>query len=264
MDGEKPMEGSMADALFAGVGVALVTLFDEDGEVDCAANAAHAKRLVDDGVSAIVVAGSTGEAAALSREERIGLLEAVRSAVPAAVPVIAGTGAPSARQAAALTTDACRHGADGVLVLSPPGSRRLGDYYAAVADTAADVPVLAYHFPRVSVPGIDVDVLADLPVRGVKDSSGDPERMLAELERLDIALYTGSAPLTFTAGRLGFRGAILAVANAEPALAVRAFGGDAAAQRALTRPHFAARADFPEGLKRLVAERYGTSRVCRL
>lgn len=254
----------MADALFAGVGVALVTLFDEAGDLDARATAMHAKRLADEGMRAVVVAGSTGEAAALSADERIELLEEVRSAVPAEIPVIAGTGAPSRRQAAAYTADACARGADGVLALSPPGSRRLSDYYAAVVDAAGGTPVLAYHFPRSSVPGIDVETLATLPVRGVKDSSADPERLLRELAELDIAIYTGAATMVFAAGQLGCRGAILAVANAEPSLAVQAFAGDPQAQRALTAPHLAARADFPDGLKRLVADRYGTSRVGRL
>ncbi|MQA83442.1 MAG: hypothetical protein GEV03_02115 [Streptosporangiales bacterium] len=254
----------MADPLFTGVGVALVTLFDSAGEVDAKASALHAKRLVDDGMRAVLVAGSTGEAGSLSAKERIALLEAVRSEVPSDVPVLAGTGASSARQAAAQTSDACEHGADGVLALSPPGSRRLGDYYAAVLDAAGDVPVLAYHFPRSSAPGIDVETLAKLPVRGVKDSAADPERLLKELAELEIPIYNGSAVMAFAAGALGCRGSILAVANAEPELAIRAFAGDAEAQRALIGPHLAARADFPEGLKRLVADKYGTSPVCRL
>lgn len=254
----------MADAVFTGVGVALVTLFDEAGELDARSTAMHAKRLVDEGMRGVVVAGSTGEAAALSADERAALVEEVRAAVPAEIPVIAGTGAPSYRQAAAYTADASARGADAVLALSPPGSRRLGDYYAAIVDAAGDMPVLAYHFPRASAPGIDVDTLATLPVRGVKDSSAEAERLLRELDELDIAIYTGSAALVFAAGQLGCRGAILAVANAEPRLAVRAFGGDPAAQRALTKPHLAARANFPVGLKSLVADRYGTSVACRL
>jgi 4-hydroxy-tetrahydrodipicolinate synthase len=68
--------------LFDGVGVALVSLFDEAGELDAPATAAHARRLVHDhGVRGAVVAGSTGEAAALDPDERTRLLTAVRDAV---------------------------------------------------------------------------------------------------------------------------------------------------------------------------------------
>src|SRR5437868_8197426 len=104
----------MAQPLFSGVGVALVTLFGDDGCLDAAATAEHAARLVELGIRAVVVAGTTGEAASLAPEERRELLSTVRKAVPqeSGVPVIAGTGAPSARQAAALTRDARDCGAD--------------------------------------------------------------------------------------------------------------------------------------------------------
>src|SRR5437879_2033128 len=110
----------MAAPVFEGVGVALVTLFANDGSLDAAATAEHAARLADLGVRAVVVAGSTGEAASLDREERIHLLRAVREQVE--VPIVAGTGAPSTRQAVAFTRDACNEGADAVLALSPPGA----------------------------------------------------------------------------------------------------------------------------------------------
>ncbi|MGH8997836.1 MAG: dihydrodipicolinate synthase family protein, partial [Acidimicrobiia bacterium] len=214
----------MARPPFTGVGVALATLFDEDGEVDVAATAEHAATLVDLGVTAVVVCGSTGEAATLSAEERVLLLVGVREAVPDAVPVIAGTGAPSARQAAALTLSAREHGADAALVLSPPGSADVRPYYEVVAASAGDMPVLAYHFPAVSSPGIPVDVLPTLPVAGCKDSSADPTRLLEELG-LGLALYTGSAALLSLAGPVGCAGAILALANVEPEGCAAAFEG---------------------------------------
>src|SRR5262245_63965480 len=101
---------------------------------------------------AVVTAGTTGEAPALDTDERIALVEAVRRRVPSSVPVIAGTGAPSARQAAALTRDAVEHGADAVLTISPPGVADPRVYYEAVAKAAAGSPVLAYHYPKVAPP----------------------------------------------------------------------------------------------------------------
>jgi 4-hydroxy-tetrahydrodipicolinate synthase len=118
---------------FRGVGVALVTIFGDDGEVDPGATGKLAGDLVMRGMQAVVVCGSTGEAATLTRPERVALIEAVRDAVPPGTPVIAGTGAPSARQAATLTGDAVRAGADAVLAFPPPGSRDLAGYYKAVA-----------------------------------------------------------------------------------------------------------------------------------
>lgn len=251
------------EPVFVGVGVALATLFDEDGEIDVAATAAHAAHLVERGIQGVLVSGSTGEAAALTAEERVLLLEGVRDAVPDHIPVLAGTGAPSARQAAALTLSASEHGADAVLVLSPPRVADPSSYYDVVARSAGSLAVLAYHFPRASEPGISLEVLPKLPVVGIKDSSGDPDRLLAELD-CGKPVFTGSSAILSFAGPLGCAGAILALANVEPEGCVAAFTGDAAAQRRLAAAHRASRVDFPRGLKEMMATRFGTSPICRM
>jgi dihydrodipicolinate synthase/N-acetylneuraminate lyase len=215
------------------------------------------------GVRAVVVAGSTGEAAALTVDERGELLSAVQSTIKGTVPVIAGTGAPSARQAADLTARAHDGGADAVLVLSPPNTPDPLPYYTAVANAAGEMPVLAYHFPKVSSPGIAVDTIDTLPVSGCKDSSGDAERMLATLKATAIDLYTGSAVLLTLAGQVGCAGAILALANVEPEGCIAAFDGDAGVQRDLIDAHLNAKARFPSSLKAMVAKRFATSEVAR-
>jgi 4-hydroxy-tetrahydrodipicolinate synthase len=254
----------MAEPLVRGFGVALATLFEDDGEVDAKATADFAANLVDLGIRAVVVAGSTGEAAALTAEERVALLTETRRAVPAGVPVIAGTGGPSARQAAALTRDAGKAGADAVLALCPPRNNDPRPYYEAVAEAAGGLPVLAYHFPQTAPPGIPLAALPDLPVQGMKDSSGDPERLLAELEVFYPPLYVGASPMVLMAGSLGLPGAILAVANVDPEHAIAAFAGDPAAQQALLKAHSRVKASFPFGLKDAIADRFGTSRATRL
>jgi dihydrodipicolinate synthase/N-acetylneuraminate lyase len=250
--------------VFEGVGVALVTLFDENGDLDASATAAHAARLVELGVRAVVVAGSTGEAAALTVAEREELLATVRAAVDGAAPVIAGTGAPSARQAVDLTARARDGGADAVLVLSPPQAVDPLPYYAAVAEAADGMPVLAYHFPTMSRPGLSVDVLGKLPVSGCKDSSGDVERLLATLRATPLPLYVGSSALLSLAGGAGCAGAILALANADPEGCRAAFAGDVEVQRGLIDGHLEAKDRFPRGLKSMIARRFSTSAVARL
>ena len=250
--------------MFTGVGVALVTLFDDEGALDAPATAELAASLVDVGVRGVVVAGTTGEAATLDPDERIALLAAVRAAVPSSVPVIAGTGAPSTRQAVRLTRDALNHGADAVLVLSPPAASDVRPYYDDVAAIAGGPDrVLAYHYPAVSPPGIPVPVLCDLPVSGCKDSSGDAGRLLEEVTSFSGALYTGSAALLAYAGPMGCAGAILSLANLDPERCARAFSGDVDAQRALDASNRASRLRFPTALKELVAERFGTSTTVR-
>ena len=231
----------MAD-LFRGVGVALLTMFGDDGTIDPRATAELAAGLVERGMRTVLVAGTTGEAATLADAERCALIEAVRGAIPAAVPVIAGTGAPSTRQAVALTRDAVNAGADAV------GPR----------------PVLAYHFPRVYPPGIPVDLLASLPVTGQKDSSGDPNRLLDELAHYPGATYVGSSSVLGLAGPMGATGALLALANVEPERCVAAFAGDPAAQRGLADRHLAASRGGVLALKQILAEDRGTPVPARL
>jgi len=252
---ERPGAGT---ELFRGVGVALVTIFGGTGEVDAAETAKLAADLAGQGIQAVLVCGTTGEAATLADAERVLLIEAVRGAVPPGVPVIAGTGAPSARQATALTVAAVAAGADAVLAFPPPGSRDLAGYFGAVAGAAGDRPVLAYHFPRVSAPGIPVAALAGLPVAGVKDSTGDADRLLDELAHYPGATYTGSSAVLALAGPMGAAGAILALANIEPQRCVAAFAGDAAAQLALAERHLAAREGGPAALKAVLAAGRGT------
>ena len=250
--------------LFTGVGVALVTVFDARGGLDTAATADLAARLVDRGVRSVLVAGTTGEASALSGDERSSLTRAVRNALPDDVPVIAGTGSTTGERAADLTVHAFDDGADAVLVLSPPGVADPRPYYDAVAKAAGGRPMLAYHFPFASAPGLDVDVLADLPVDGIKDSSGDAERLLRTLAAMDGDVYVGAAPVLTMAGRVGATGAILTLANAEPERCIEAFDGDGEAQRALLTAHLASLAGFPAGIKKLTAERFGVSSTARI
>ena len=144
-----------------------------------------------------------------------------------------------------------------MLAFPPPGSRDLSGYYRAVASAAGRHPVLAYHFPRVSAPGIPVEALPDLPVAGVKDSSGDPDRLLDELAHYRGSTYVGSSAVLALAGPMGAAGAILALANIEPERCVAAFAGDAAAQLALADRHLEARRGGPPALKAVLAAEHG-------
>jgi 4-hydroxy-tetrahydrodipicolinate synthase len=248
---------------FSGLGVALITLFDEHGEVDAEATAQHAARLAGLGVRFVLVCGSTGEAASLTPDERVCLVRAVRSALPPSVPVLAGTGAGTAAGAVELTIAARDAGADAILTLSPPGSQGLVGYYTAVVQAAEPLPVLAYHFPTVSSPGIPVDVLPELPVAGLKDSSQDADRITTELTAWSGSVFVGSTSMLELARSLGGAGAILGIANAQPETCAAALHGDPAAQRALSASSHEAARDFPAGIKELTAARFGTSITVR-
>jgi dihydrodipicolinate synthase/N-acetylneuraminate lyase len=249
--------------VFSGVAVALVTFFDEHGHVDNDATARHAAHLVERGVRAVVVAGSTGEASHLSMKERLQLFDAVRAAVPASTPVLLGTGDLAAGVSVPdLTARAAHHGASGALVLSPhKGDVRA--FYAEVSAAAGTMPVLAYHWPKVSPPGISLDDLKALKVSGLKDSTGDPERMLETLAIWKKPFYSGNAAILLYAGQVGCTGAILAAANLEPERCMDAFAGDVSAQKNLLVPQRIVSTYGVKGLKEELARRHGTSTVCR-
>jgi dihydrodipicolinate synthase/N-acetylneuraminate lyase len=214
-------------------------------------------------VRAVVVAGTTGEASHLSTKERLQLLDAVRDAVGDAVPVIVGTGHLSAGVSVPdLTRRAAAHGAAAALTMSPHhGDVR--EFYGEVVAAAGAMPVLAYHFPSVSPPGIAIEDLKALKVAGIKDSSGDCERLLETLAHYRKPVYTGSSAMVAWAGMLGCTGAILAVANLEPELCADAFAGSVPAQKDLLAAHKILTCYGVKGIKEELARRYGTSTVCR-
>jgi 4-hydroxy-tetrahydrodipicolinate synthase len=249
--------------LWNGVAVALLTFFDDEGSLDLDATAKHAARLVSEGVHAIVVAGSTGEASTLTDTERAQLVTAVKAACPD-VPVVSGASGDWWQPAAARVAGVVAAGADAVLVAPPRTPADLGAYYAAVSAAAGSVPVLGYHYPGTAGGPIPLEALAGLPLAGMKDSTGEPERFLSTLESWDGALYTGSVLLTAYAGLLGAAGAILAAANVAPDDCVAAWSGDVGAQRRLLAVHREARRTFPRGLKEATAARFGTPLGARL
>ncbi|MFZ2056087.1 MAG: dihydrodipicolinate synthase family protein [Acidimicrobiales bacterium] len=163
--------GNREGPLFRGVGVALVTSFDEHGELGAVRGA------LPPASGFPVIHGELG---------------AVRGALPPAsgFPVIAGTGAPSIREVVALTAAARDGGADAVLALSPPQVSDPRPYYEAVAEAAGGVPVLAHHYPDFSPPGIALEHLSELPVSGCKDSTGDATRFHQEFVAARFATST--------------------------------------------------------------------------
>lgn len=172
-------------------------------------------------IAGIVVAGSTGEAPLLSREELLALVDA---ALPLTEErrLIVGTGAEATREAVALSRAAGERGADAVLVRSPSYYRpamtpaALRDHFRAVAD-ASPVPVILYHIPKFVPVHLDPELVGRLVehpnIVGIKDSSGD----LANLAALAAAcgsngsVLVGSGALLYAALEAGARGGILGV-----------------------------------------------------
>jgi dihydrodipicolinate synthase/N-acetylneuraminate lyase len=125
------------------------------------------------------------------------------------------------------------------------------------------MPIIAYHWPKASPPGITMEELKALKVAAIKDSTGDTERMLEMLACFHRPIYAGNSSVVAYAGMLGLTGAILAAANIEPELCADAFAGQVAAQKDLLFAHRIVSHYGVKGIKEELARKFGTSTVCR-
>lgn len=190
---------------WGGLLVAMVTPFDAQGHLDGPQAARLAERLVAEGVAGLVLAGTTGESATLSHDEKVALLQAVRAALPD-TPLIMGVGSPDTAQSVALTQAAAAHGASGVLVISPyynkPNQAGLLAHFGAVAAAAPQLPVMLYNHPGRTGVTVEPSTLAALAAAcpnlcAIKDSSGSLELATAYRRAVpQLALYSGDDPLT--------------------------------------------------------------------
>jgi 4-hydroxy-tetrahydrodipicolinate synthase/2-dehydro-3-deoxy-phosphogluconate/2-dehydro-3-deoxy-6-phosphogalactonate aldolase len=224
MAGTAPEPGAEDPLGLGGVVPPTVTAFHEDGAVDEAATAAHARFVVEGGAEAVFPLGTNGEFAMLSAEERRGVVEAVVDAVEA--PVIVGVGHPSTRETVAGAEHAQRAGADGVVVVTPyyyplDGGGAVA-HYEAVAG-AVDLPVYVYHIPSKTGNELSLETIgriADVDgVAGVKDSSKDVPWLAQAIDaNPDVTFLAGSDSLLFAGLEVGCSGLVSAVANVFPEL----------------------------------------------
>jgi len=218
---------------------ALATPFSADGGLDSEAWSRLLARQIEAGSRAVVVAGSTGEAAALDDAEYEELLrEAVRLSA-GRIGVIAGTGLSNTARTIAQTRRAAALGAQAALVVTPPYVRPtqagLVAHYQAVA-AEGGLPVILYNVPTRT--GVDllpetVARLADHPgIVGLKEAMADPARWqaLAPLAAADFALLSGDDPTCMAAFRQGAVGVVSVASNLVPR-AFAALCADAAAGR---------------------------------
>jgi 4-hydroxy-2-oxoglutarate aldolase len=210
-----------------GVFPPIPTPFDVEGDVAYQALVENLERWNQYDLAGYVVLGSNGEAAYLTDEEKLRILEAARRAIPSDKLMIAGTGCESTRQTATLTRRAAQAGADAVLVVTPhyynpkmtPDS--LVQHYETVAG-ASPVPVLIYNVPKFTNVNVDAATAARAAghpnIVGIKDTSGNIAQ-LADTVRLvgrGLQVLAGSAAFFFPGLAVGAVGGILALANIAP------------------------------------------------
>lgn len=210
----------------------VVTNFTSSGELDRTAFADNIRAHLDAGMTGVVVAGSTGEAALLDEKERASLVEVARYSVPSDKRLIVGTGAESTRSAQQLTRRAAERGADAVLVVAPHyyGAKAvaLRDHYVAIADNSP-VPVILYTIPKYMHFPLPPQLVAELAqhenIVGIKDSSGDLEILAGYLKAQSdgFTVLTGNGSTFKRALELGARGGILAVSLFAAGLALEVY-----------------------------------------
>ena len=214
----------MKQPVFSGSGVAIITPFTNDG-IDYPALARLLDFQLENGTDAIIVCGTTGEAAAMSYEERARAIEAVVRHVDGRVPVIAGTGSNNTENAITLSRDASSAGVDALLVVTPfynkATPKGLIRHYTAIAD-AVEKPVILYHVPSRTGVKCTAEIYAALAehpnIVGVKEAGGDLAlvQKTRELCPEDFYIWSGNDDETAPIMLFGGKGVISVAANVMP------------------------------------------------
>ncbi|MBT2756944.1 4-hydroxy-tetrahydrodipicolinate synthase [Mesobacillus foraminis] len=196
---------------------AMVTPFDELGEIDFHATKHLINHLIQTGTEGLVVAGTTGESPTLTSEEKLDLFKFVVEVVDGRVPVIAGTGSNNTRASIALTKAAEATGVDGIMLVAPyynkPSQEGLYQHFKAIADSTS-LPVMLYNIPGRSSVGISAETTIRLSeiknITSIKEASGNLDAMSEIISRTpdDFTLYSGDDGLTLPVLSIGGTGVI--------------------------------------------------------
>ena len=207
--------------------VALVTPFNESGEVDYDSLESLVQWHIDEGTNGIVSVGTTGESATLSIEEHLEVIKKTVEYASGKIPIIAGTGANSTQEAVDLTRESQALGADYSLLVTPyynkPTQAGLIKHYEKIA-SEIDMPQILYNVPTRTACDLipaSVDVLAKIPnIVGIKEAVDETKRIneLIEISKKHktFSIYSGDDPTFYNSLTLGSSGVISVAANIIP------------------------------------------------
>ena len=212
--------------MFKGSNVALITPF-KNNKLDEEAYVALIHFHLKNGTSGLIPAGTTGESPTLSHDEHQRTIQLCVRESKGKIPVIAGTGSNSTKEAISLTKFAEQAGANGALVVTPyynkPTQEGLYQHYKAINDNC-DIPIIIYNIPSRSVIDMSVDTMARLyelkNIVGVKDATGILDRANQQKEPMgnDFIQLTGNDDNSFEFNKRGGVGSISVTANIAPKL----------------------------------------------
>lgn len=229
-------------AVFTGAGVAIVTPFKDNGEVDYEKFAEMVEYQIENGTDAIIVCGTTGESSTLTHEEHLEMIRYCVEKVNGRIPVIAGTGSNCTETAVYLSTEAEKYGVDGLLVVTPyynkATQKGLYQHFKAVADSVK-VPVILYNVPSRTGCNIAPETVVKLcteveNIVGVKEASGNLSQIVKLMSLADgkVDLYSGNDDQITPLLALGGKGVISVLSNVAPRqtheICAKFFAGDVA------------------------------------
>jgi len=200
---------------------AMVTPFDTEGQVDYQQARRLAIALLDSGSDGVVVAGTTGEAPTLKRDEKLRLFAEVKAAVGDRGAVIAGTSTYDTAESVELSREAERAGADGLLLTTPyyskPPQEGIFRHFQAIA-TSVSIPCIIYNIPGRTSVNVTAETqlrLSRIPnVIGVKEASGDLDQIARIIEEApDYRVWSGDDQLTLPVLSVGGYGCICVVSH---------------------------------------------------
>ena len=230
----------MKNTVFKGVATALITPLTENG-IDYDAFGKLIDWQIDEGINALVVCGTTGEASTLTDDEHRAAISFAVERAKGRVPIIAGTGSNDTAYALELTRHACEAGADAILVTTPyynkATQKGLIRMYTAIADTST-VPVILYNVPTRT--GVNIEpktyaALADHPnIVAIKEANGNISKIVETMSLVNgkLDLYSGNDDQIVPLMALGGSGVISVISNLLPKETVelcnKFFAGDIA------------------------------------
>lgn len=231
--------------IFRGVATALITPTTAEG-VDYEAFGRVIDWQIEEGINALVIAGTTGEGTTLTDEEHREVLRFAAERIAGRVPMIAGTGSNDTAYAIDLSRYACSVGADGLLVVTPyynkATQKGLIEMYTAIAD-AVTKPIILYNVPSRTGVGIEPSTyaaLADHPmIAGIKEANGDISKIVQAFSLVGdrLSIYSGNDDQITPILAMGGQGVISVLSNIAPRQTVeiceRFFAGDVAGSAAL-------------------------------
>ena len=215
----------MKKTIFQGMATAMVTPMDAQGDIDYDAMGRFIDWQIDSGINALVVMGTTGENATIEPEDQTAVIRYTVERAAGRIPVIAGTGTNNTEHVLRNTREACRVGADAVLVVTPYYNKAtqngLIKHFYTVAD-ASTVPVIVYNVPGrtgVNIQPKTLAALAEHPnIVGIKEASGNMAQMveMAALCGDKVDIYSGEDALTVPMMAMGAKGTISVLSNVVP------------------------------------------------